>query len=57
VWPQNKKMAKLLAALNLPQVGEIKMLENTHPDDGTAQLVCVWRPRVAVQKYGGAFGS
>lgn len=26
-------MAKLLAALNLPQVGEIKMLEDNHPDD------------------------
>jgi len=27
-------MAKLLAALNLPQVGEIKMLPAGHPDDG-----------------------
>lgn len=30
---KNKKMAKLLAALNLPQVGEIKMLDADHPDD------------------------
>ena len=31
---KNKKMAKLLAALNLPQVGDIKLLDATHPEDG-----------------------
>ena len=30
---KNKKMEKLLAALNLPQVGEIRMLPEDHPDD------------------------
>eukprot|EP00619_Florenciella_sp_RCC1007_P006749 CAMPEP_0205918870 /NCGR_PEP_ID=MMETSP1325-20131115/10068_1 /ASSEMBLY_ACC=CAM_ASM_000708 /TAXON_ID=236786 /ORGANISM="Florenciella sp., Strain RCC1007" /LENGTH=161 /DNA_ID=CAMNT_0053286435 /DNA_START=120 /DNA_END=608 /DNA_ORIENTATION=+ len=30
---KNKKMTKLLAALNLPQVGEIKMLPPDHEDD------------------------
>lgn len=30
---KNKKMTKLLAALNLPHVGEIKMLPPDHPDD------------------------
>jgi hypothetical protein len=30
-------MAKLLAALNLPQVGEIKLLPADHPDDGEAE--------------------
>jgi hypothetical protein len=31
-------MAKLLAALNLPQVGEIKMLPADHPDDGEREI-------------------
>lgn len=30
---KNKKMTKLLAALNLPQVGDIKLLPSDHPDD------------------------
>mmetsp|Transcript_30552 Transcript_30552/g.62372 ORF Transcript_30552/g.62372 Transcript_30552/m.62372 type:complete len:162 (-) Transcript_30552:280-765(-) len=30
---KNKKMTKLLAALNLPQVGEITLLPPDHPDD------------------------
>ena len=29
-------MAKLLAALELPQVGEIKLLDSNHPDDGSS---------------------
>jgi hypothetical protein len=62
-------MAKLLAALNLPQVGEIKLLPADHPDDGKLQTsnhaVCcnlnattcshVWGQRVALCSFLGVF--